>query len=85
MRKCAWIGCTNEFVPSDPRQIYCCKECREKARNYKKFKPGRPLREGQKVCDREDCLIWTKKIANHCNGLIEVPEDLMECKFYKPK
>lgn len=84
-RKCAWMNCTNEFIPRDSRQKYCCRECGDAARNYAKFKPGRPLKEGQHVCDRTDCKIYTERLANHCNGLFEVPEDTQSCSFYKEK
>ena len=84
-RKCAWIGCTNEFFPKDERQIYCCPECRERAKNYRRPRTYKEPKKEVKKCNREDCQIYSKTLANHCNGLTEVPDDLWTCGFYKKK
>lgn len=85
IRRCAWIGCRKEFTPRDPRQIYCCKSCSDKARNFKRYRPVKNEKPAKLVCDREDCIIWKRVRANHCDGLVEVPEDTSTCSFYKRK
>lgn len=82
-RKCAYIGCTNEFIPSDPRQIYCCPACREKAKNWHRPRVYKEPKGEVRKCTREDCKIYSKTLANHCNGLVEVPEDIERCSFFK--
>lgn len=85
-RKCAWMGCKNVFIPRDPRQIYCCKACSDKAREFRRYRPRKKNEKpARHVCDREDCLIYTLDRANHCMGLSEIPEDLTKCSFYKTK
>ena len=84
-RKCAWCG--KEFYPLDGRQKYCSVECREHAHVFNRL-PKPPKKKGTNptyVCSREDCKIYNKKLANHCNGLIEVLPDTMKCSFYKEK
>lgn len=81
-RKCAWCG--KEFQPVDGRQIYCSVKCREAAKNFNRPRTYKE-RPGINKCDREDCRIYKEKMQNHCNGLIEVPDDPMKCKFYKEK
>lgn len=81
-RKCVW--CKKEFIPHDKRQLYCSIECRERAKNYNRPRTYKE-RPGIKKCDRGDCLIYREKLQNHCNGLAEIPEDTMQCAFYKEK
>ena len=78
-RKCAWCG--KEYVPEDKRQKYCSVLCRERAKNFNRSREYKRPPKGR-ICDRDDCQIFTLRMANHCNGLVEVPE---ECSFYKER
>lgn len=42
MKRCAWHECGRAFEPADPRQEFCCPECR-KARGAWKARRGGPL------------------------------------------
>lgn len=39
MKNCRY--CTREFVPEEPREVYCCNTCRDTARKFKKKESAR--------------------------------------------
>jgi len=42
VKRCAWHECGRAFEPADPRQDFCCPDCR-KARGAWKARRGGPL------------------------------------------
>ena len=53
--------------------------------DYRRPRTYKEPKKEVKKCNREDCQIYSKTLANHCNGLTEVPDDLWTCGFYKKK
>ena len=82
-RRCVWCG--KEYFPEDKRQKYCSPECRERAKNFNRVREYKRPPRGGRVCTRDDCKMFKINIANHCNGLTEVPADTSLCKFFKEK
>lgn len=37
LRTCKYVNCKKEFEPNRKDQMFCCRECKQKNRKYKKY------------------------------------------------
>lgn len=40
MKRCAWHECNREFEPTDPKQKFCCPECRIARSSWTAYRGG---------------------------------------------
>lgn len=91
-QKCALSGCQTYFVPSNNRNIYCCRRCAKKAKNYsernRKRINGRLKEYNNKagLNDRKELQYETMrekaiKASPNLKKLIPVPVNDGFCRF----
>jgi len=91
-QKCALSGCHTYFVPSNSRNIYCCRKCAKKAKNYsernRKRINGRLKEYNNKagLNDRKELQYETMRekaiqASPNLKKLIPVPVNDGFCKF----